>query len=418
MSSSPQKPEVGVSFGPIKSRKRGLTKTLLGPKYEETVTSILEPPIPLTNLNEYTEERVLVGLRYADTALRHPLRKVSPGGEIALQLYKDSCVGLLDILQEDGEIPEIPEIPEDERRAIETAHRAFIRDAEGAMQLNECMRVTRTNKAQELKDHILELQRTTFYARYGDYFADLCNNLKVVAEAKKLAGWQTLSKSYWTDIARRVEIELPIYKKFLDGESGLQSQMPTTHAIQVASYSLGLDPSNTLHIVKQYSNRNELVHANLLPMIKGGKFQDLARRLHTDRMDLILLLPAAEKADRIIFEKLLDSIIDLWFIKNEKDSSNYQMWKPTKQLEDKYDELNASTGASETLINKKIAEDITQAVKINLQKALEEKGVLEKLTNLQLFTTGAKRPPKRVASSQLEMERKALKNDNRNGTPS
>ena len=41
----------------------------------------------------------------ADTTLRHPERKLLPAGGIALQLYKDTCIGLLDILDvEEGEI--------------------------------------------------------------------------------------------------------------------------------------------------------------------------------------------------------------------------------------------------------------------------------------------------------------------------
>jgi hypothetical protein len=40
------------------------------------------------------------------------------------------------------------------------------------------------------------------------------NESKIRAEKGKLAGWQTLSKAYWSDIAKNIENERPIYEKF------------------------------------------------------------------------------------------------------------------------------------------------------------------------------------------------------------
>jgi hypothetical protein len=55
----------------------------------------------------------------------HPERKISPAGGIALQLYKDTCIGLLDIL--DVEEREIFETLAKERKAVEDFYRVFIR---------------------------------------------------------------------------------------------------------------------------------------------------------------------------------------------------------------------------------------------------------------------------------------------------
>jgi hypothetical protein len=396
-------PNIGFNSGPVQSRKRALTQTLLGSEYEETVTSILDPPQPLQNLSDYTAERVRESLRYADTTLRHPERKVSPAGGIALELYKDTCVSLLDMLDVDEW--EIFETTAEERKAVEDSHRVFIREAEKGIQINACMRATKTNSAQELQEEILKLQRTAFYGRYGDYFAEICNNLKVAGEKGKLAGWQTLSKAYWSDIARRVDIERPIYEKHLKGETGLQAEMPTTHAIQVACYALGLHPDDTLQIVRQYGIRNDLLHANLLPMIKKGLFADLAKRLCLDRTDVPLLIPASDKADRKILESLLDSMINMWFQKDELDTANHQMWTATSQLKSKYKELNANSPVgNETIINQEISKEITKAFKQNLRKSIKEDELIEMFGKI----TGKKMPPKRVASSQLDVEREKL----------
>lgn len=82
----------------------------------------------------------------------------------------------------------------EERKAVEHSYRAFIREAEKEIQIKACMQATKTNFAQELQEDIPNLQRTAFYGRYGDYFAEICISLRVAAEKGKLAGWQTLSK--------------------------------------------------------------------------------------------------------------------------------------------------------------------------------------------------------------------------------
>jgi hypothetical protein len=267
------------------------------------------------------------------------------------------------------------------------------------------MQATKTTTAQQLQEEILNLQRTAFYGRYGDYFAEICNKLKLAAERGKLPGWQTLSKVYWSDVARRVDTESPVYQRHLNGETGLQAEMPTTYAITVACYNIGLDPVDTLQIVKQYGIRNDLLHANLLPMIKKGLFADLAKRLCLDRTEIVLLAPASEQADRNIVERLLDSMIDLWFDREESDLANYQMWTAKLQLKAYYRELNLNSPIeNEVAVNQKISEDITKAFKKNLQKSMKEDELAELFGKL----TGTKLPPKRVASSQLESEREKL----------
>jgi hypothetical protein len=73
----------------------------------------------------------------ADTTLRHPERKISPAGGIALQLYKDTCIGLLDML--DVEEGEIFETIAEERKAVENSYRIFVREAEKGIQVNVYM---------------------------------------------------------------------------------------------------------------------------------------------------------------------------------------------------------------------------------------------------------------------------------------
>jgi ATPase subunit of ABC transporter with duplicated ATPase domains len=118
-----------------------------------------------------------------------------------------------------------------------------------------------------------------------------------------------------------------------------------------------------------------------------------------------LLVPASDKADRKILEGLLDSMIDMWFQKDELDPANYQMWTAKSELRSKYKELNASSPSeNEAEVNQEISKDITKAFKQNLRKSNKE----DELIKLFRKITGKKIPPKRVASSHLDEERERL----------
>lgn len=109
------------------------------------VTSVLDPPTLLQDLSGYTVDRVKEGSKYADTTLRHSKRTIPPAGGLALELYKEKCIGLLKIL--DVEEGEIFEESAAEREVIADSHRVFIREAEKGMQINAYMRILKTTSA-------------------------------------------------------------------------------------------------------------------------------------------------------------------------------------------------------------------------------------------------------------------------------
>jgi hypothetical protein len=37
-------------------------------------------------------------------------------------------------------------------------------------------------------------------------------NIKVMAEKSRIAGWQTVTNTYWTDVAKRIQNEKPTTK--------------------------------------------------------------------------------------------------------------------------------------------------------------------------------------------------------------
>lgn len=180
---------------PSPTIKRASIKVLLEDDPEELPQEILDPPKPLQNAANYDRKRMGNALLYVESTLRNLTRKLSPIGMRALLLYKDACARFLEM-----EVREMFDKKDEDLEAARAELIATIRMYEQSMQFTACLKVTRSPDAQTLQDELLNLQRTAFYARYGELFAVVCRQLKHEAEAKKVEGWQSLHYKYWTEI--------------------------------------------------------------------------------------------------------------------------------------------------------------------------------------------------------------------------
>lgn len=73
-------------------------------------------------------------------------------------------------------------------------------------------------------------------------------------------------------------------------------------------------------IIYHYAVRNELPHANFLPMIKHGHFHDLMKRLHDDFCYIPKFVSAPEDMQLDLMVKLLETMIKLWFDRDEEEA--------------------------------------------------------------------------------------------------
>ena len=395
MSAPSQKP--AVSPAQLKVRKRADTKTLLGEDYQDVVKDVPLPPQPSQSVLDYKEKNLKERLIYADRAIRNPNRKLSPIGTRALKLYKDACARLLDL--EEGEVYEGGE---EELEEAKHEWRATIRMYEGSIRYTACLLVTRTSDAQTLQDQLLNLQRTAFYARYGDMLAEACRQLKKEAEIKKVDGWQALQKEYWTEIDKKLQREEHAYAQVLKGEN-VHDRCPTHLAISETCNRVGFNMDDMLEVVHLYAVRNELMHANFIPLIKNGSFYILSKRLHDDLCDIPLVIPDVEKTQTTLLMKLLETIIDQWFDRDQDDPNNYQMWTPTEELKKYYKSLRGPNPQDEVSLQKAISTTITKGVRKRLRDAEQEKEIVGKLSEDFGLSSGQKKT-KRVASSQLQAE--------------
>lgn len=158
---------------------------------------------------------------------------------------------------------------------------------------------------------ILEFQRATFYARYGDFLAAACKELFNDVEAKKIEGWKSMQRSYWTNIGTKIQEEKPWYELMLKGgkfPKNCQNSLNVAGTCQ----RVGFDVTDTLGAIHLYAARDELPEANLPVMVREGLYMDLKKRLHDDFCYIPLVVPVTEHIQLELILKVLGAIINLW----------------------------------------------------------------------------------------------------------
>ncbi|MCJ1348910.1 hypothetical protein MMC31_007143 [Peltigera leucophlebia] len=356
----------------IKVRKRASTKVLLEDDPKELPQEILEPPKPLQNAANYDRKRIGNALLYVDSTLRNPARKLSPIGMRALLLYKDACTRFLEM--------EVREMFDEKDKDVQAARAELIATIRNP-HFTACLKVSRSPDAQTLQDELLKLQRTAFYARYGDLFAVVCRQLKHEAEAKKVEGWQSLHYKYWTEIDQKIQQEKAAFQKVLDGEN-LHDQCVTHIAISHACDRVGFNMDDMILVIHRYAVRNELLHSNLVPMIKNGRYDDLKRRLYSDFCDVPLIISVGEKVQLGLMLKLIETMIQLWFDRDSEDFDNIQMWTPSTELKEFHRELKGSRSEGE--LNKEMFDAIMTSFQRGLRESEQEKEMAVFLLSLPL----------------------------------
>ncbi|KAI9784456.1 MAG: hypothetical protein M1839_002112 [Geoglossum umbratile] len=381
----------------LKVRKRASTRVLLGDDYQDIVKDVPPPPQPPQNALGYKEKNLKERLIYADRSLRNLERKLSPIGFRAFKLYKEACARLLDL--EEGEVYEGGE---EELEAAKYEWRATIRMYDGHIQYTACLQIPRTSDAQTLQEQLLNLQRTAFYARYGDMFAEACHRLKREAEINKVDGWGTLQKSYWTDIDKKLLEEKEAYSRVLKGEMA-HGECPLHLAISQTCDRIGFNADDMRGIIHHYAVQNEIVHANLIPLIKKGSLDELKKRLNDDFCSIPLIIPDGEKIQTTLMMTLLESTINHWFNRNQVDPDNYQFWTPTKALVNQYKSLQGPNPRDEASLQKEITAAVEKGVRKRLRDAEKERETVGMISEDLGLISGQKKT-KRVASSQLQAE--------------
>lgn len=154
-------------------------------------------------------------------------------------------------------------------------------------------------------------------------------------------------------------------------------------------------------VIHHYAVRNELLHSNLIPMIKNGRYDDLKRRPYSDFCDVPLIISVGEKVQLGLMLNLIETMIQLWFDRDSEDFDNIQMWTPSAELKEFHRELKGSRCEGE--LNKEMSNAIMTSFRRRLRESEEEKEMVSMIRN-EFGLVNMEKKTKRVASSELKME--------------
>lgn len=154
-------------------------------------------------------------------------------------------------------------------------------------------------------------------------------------------------------------------------------------------------------VIHHYAVRNELLHSNLIPMIKNGRYDDLKRRLYSDFCGVPLIISVGEKVQLGLMLNLIETMIQLWFDRDSEDFDNIQMWTPSAELKEFHRELKGSRSEGE--LNKEMSNAIMTSFRRRLRESEEEKEMVSMIRN-EFGLVNMEKKTKRVASSELKME--------------
>lgn len=119
-----------------------------------------------------------------------------------------------------------------------------------------------------------------------------------------MAGWETLQTKYWSSIQKEIEEEKQAYERLLKG-GNCHEECPTHMAVFYACQRVCFTMEDMLVIIEQYAIRNNLLHLNLIPLIRDWKYDTLKTILNNDTCDIPKVVPAAEN----VTAKILKTII-------------------------------------------------------------------------------------------------------------
>ncbi|KAI9773397.1 MAG: hypothetical protein M1840_007612 [Geoglossum simile] len=301
-----------------RSRPRSHTEALLGPLYVTSPpdTPTVPVPVPLKAFSDYTPGRIREGLSWVDQRLRSTTRKPSPLSAKALLIYKDTCTDALSTTDEEELISLVSTI----RTFEESIATKYWLGGLGP-------------EAQAIQDRILAFKRLEFNARYGDYVGRLCSDLRSKTAKLKTEGYELLSGGKnWTDISDIIKLEDRAIRDY-KGPPNATNRPPTktTDAVYLGCADLGLNPRLTLWAIRQYGERNNMMHASLDNYIKGRDFAAVASRLAQDLAELPKIVPPEEEEMETNMQTIIEALIQEWFDTSE-DPDVPGAWTATQQL--------------------------------------------------------------------------------------
>lgn len=115
-----------------------------------------------------------------------------------------------------------------------------------------------------------------------------------------------------------------------------------------------------LAAIQDYAVRNQMVHSNLFELIKKGQYHVLTKQIYDDLCYIPLIILPSEYRHKHLVARLLEGIIDTWFIRDEGDRDNYQLWMPTSKLQEYIKTFRKAETVDEGAVNQELSDSIVE----------------------------------------------------------
>ena len=277
-------------------------------------TISLKPLAPESSLQDYTEERLLAGMEYAQARIT---RKVTPRTRKLLEIYAQDCKAAIEELKTGSEGTLDRLLTEVRNREVDISNKSWLKEI--------------PNSAQEaIEQELLKLRRYIFHARYGDYMAALTKILEPRAIEYKSDNWKMLARNaYWTRVSTKLHEESEIWKKHGSEDT---DKVPITWSIYQAAKHVGIDFDAMISIIQLYAERNQIFHAGLDEALANEDYSDIAVLLDKDIKDLPSLVPMEHLNEETSIHAALVVLRNTWF--DDRGRANPKAWQYTTALTD------------------------------------------------------------------------------------
>lgn len=305
---------------------------------------------------QYDKKHIHGGLKYVEYTTRNSECQLPPTGIRALGIYKDVCTLFVDI---GG--GKIYKGCKKEVQAVRKELTASIKECERSINFTGCHRGCSANASR-------------------NFLAAACKELFKDVEAKKIEGWKSMQRSYWTNIGTKIQEEKPWYELMLKGGK-FPKKCQNSLNVAGTCQRVGFEVTDMLGAIHLYAARDELPEANLPVMVREGLYMDLKKRLHDDFCYIPLVVPVTEHILLELILKVLGAIINLWFDQDLEDPDNYQMWTQSANLKNLWKEILGTNACKESDVKRRISATIVESIRRPFGDSQQEEETVDSIQN-------------------------------------
>jgi hypothetical protein len=273
----------------------------------------------------------------------------------------------------------------------------------------------------EMKETLLQLQQTLFYARYGDIFAQICKKVTDEDMSMEVLGWQRLQNDRWRPLAEQIQEEIEPYDRYITRDPLEKYTGPTDFPIHELMHSaaraIEIDSLHMVKVVHFYAQENELLHSKLDQLIETAQFPTLAKVLWHDLRDIPKVTPRSSKDFCEVMKTIIRCLIDIWYDIPEGWEDQCGAWNCSKNLLERSKNLAAKKETHQSELITSILErakwmkqrkNERRAEQRKNERRTEETNIVNNMLTGVLGLESGRNLPRSVAPADLEEERKKL----------